>query len=222
MRHRLCMSKQSTRGPAFHSTHRAVRLLRLIILWNTMNSRCAEFFRENVNDGFKTLAFFFRLRSINQSNQSNPVLLKERVHIPRTRCAGGAAMLWGALPLDRVGSCRLFFTDDLHDTLSWVPASDKPHTFKSCFTHSSQVFFGRPGPFLPGTGLDLTLFISPLERMTCPNHLSWRSRTRTARSHRYINKLRQEKNGWGIPGDIFNWIWPIITQSTDAYMHHQT
>ena len=120
----------------------------------------------------------------NQSiNQSNPVLLKERVRIPRTRHAGGAAMLWGVLPLDGVGSCRLFFTDDLHDTLSWVPASDKPHTFKSCFTHSSQVFFGRPGPFLPGTGLDLTLFISPLERMTCPNRLSRRSRTRTARSH---------------------------------------
>ena len=68
-------------------------------------------------------------------------------------------------------------------TLSWVPASDKPHTFKSWFTHSSQVFFSRPGPFLPGTGLDLTLFISQLERMTRPNHLSWRSRTRTARSH---------------------------------------
>ena len=64
-----------------------------------------------------------------------------------------------------------------------TPASDKPHTFKSCFTHSSQVFFGRPGPFLPGTGLDLTLFISPLERMTCPNHLSPRFRTRTPRSH---------------------------------------
>ena len=93
-------------------------------------------------------------------NQSNPVLLKERVRIPRTRRARGAAMLWRRLPLDGVGSCRLFFTDDLHDNLSWVPASDKPHTFKSCFTHSSQVFFGRPGPFLPGTGLDLTLFIS--------------------------------------------------------------
>ena len=115
--------------------------------------------------------------------QSNPVLLKERVRIPRTRRAGGAAMLWGRLPLDGVGSCRLFFTDDLHDNLSWVPASDKPHTFKSCFTHSSQVFFGRPGPFLPGTGLDLTLFISPLERMTCPNHLSRHSRTRMAWSH---------------------------------------
>ena len=62
---------------------------------------------------------------INQSiNQSNPVLLKERVRIPRTRRAGGAAMLWGRLPLDGVGSCRLFFTDDLHDNLSWVPASD--------------------------------------------------------------------------------------------------
>ena len=124
--------------------------------------------------------------NFNQSiNQSNPVLLKERVRIPRTRHAGGAAMLWGKLLLDGVGSCRLFFTDDLHDNLSWVPASDKPHTFKSCFTHSSQVFFGRPGPFLPGTasGLDLTLFISPLERMTCPNHLSRRSRTRMARSH---------------------------------------
>ena len=105
------------------------------------------------------------------------------MRIPRTRRAGGAAMLWGAFPLDGVGSCRLFFTDDLHDTLSWVLASDKPHTFKSCFTHSSQVFFGRPGPFLPGTGLDLTLFILPLERITCPNHLSRRSRTRTARSH---------------------------------------
>ena len=125
-----------------------------------------------------------QINSINQSiNQSNPVLLKERVRIPRTRRAGGAAMLWRRLPLDGVGSCRLFFTDDLHDNLSWVPASDKPHTFKSCFTHSSQVFFGRPGPFLPGTGLDLTLFISPLERMTCPNHLSRRSRTRMARSH---------------------------------------
>ena len=134
---------------------------------------------------------FFQNRSslniiwlINQSiNQSNPVLLKERVRIPRMRRAGGPAMLWGRLPLDGVGSCRLFFTDDLHDNLSWVPASDKPHTFKSCFTHSSQVFFGHPGPFLPGTGLDLTLFISPLERMTCPNHLSRRSRTRMARSH---------------------------------------
>ena len=115
--------------------------------------------------------------------RSASVLLKERVRIPRTRRAGGAAMLWRRLPLDGVGSCRLFFTDDLHDNLSWVPASDKPHTFKSCFTHSSQVFFGRPGPFLPGTGLDLTLFISPLERMTCPNHLSRRSRTRMARSH---------------------------------------
>ena len=122
-------------------------------------------------------------RSLISPIQSNPVLLKERVRIPRTRRAGGAAMLWRRLPLDGVGSCRLFFTDDLHDNLSWVPASDKPHTFKSCFTHSSQVFFGRPGPFLPGTGLDLTLFISPLERMTCPNHLSRRSRTRMARSH---------------------------------------
>ena len=75
-------------------------------------------------------------------------LLKERVRIPRTRRAGGAAMLWRRLPLDGVGSCRLFFTDDLHDNLSWVPASDKPHTFKACFTHSSQVFFGRPGPFM--------------------------------------------------------------------------
>ena len=112
------------------------------------------------------------IMQINQSiNQSNPVLLKERVRIPRTRRAGGAAMLWGRLPWDGVGSCRLFFTDDLHDNLSWVPASDKPHTFKSCFTHSSQVFFGRPGPFLSGTGLDLTLFISPLEHMTCPKHL---------------------------------------------------
>ena len=119
----------------------------------------------------------------NSINQSNPVLLKERVRIFRTRHAGSTAMLLGVLPLDGVGSCRLFFTDDLHDTLSWVPASDRPHTFKSCFTHSSQVFFGRPAPFLPGTGLDLTLFFSPLERMTCPNHLSRRSRTRTARSH---------------------------------------
>ena len=132
----------------------------------------------------KIVVSLFKFQSINQSiNQSNPVLLKERVRIPRTRRAGGAAMLWRRLPLDGVGSCRLFFTDDLHDNLSWVPASDKPHTFKSCFTHSSQVFFGRPGPFLPGTGLDLTLFISPLERMTCPNHLSRRSRTRMARSH---------------------------------------
>ena len=120
---------------------------------------------------------------INQSIKSNPVLLKEWVRMPRTRRVGGAAMLWGALPLDGVGSCRLFFTDDLHDTLSRVLASDKPHTFKSCFTHSSQVFFGRPGPFLPGTGLDIILFISPLGRMTCPNHLSRRSRTRMARSH---------------------------------------
>ena len=124
------------------------------------------------------------LSTINQSiNQSNPVLLKERVCIPRTCRAGGAAMLWGALPLEGVGSCRLFLTDDLHDTLSWVPASDKPHTFKSCFTHSSQVFLGCPEPFLSGPGLDVTLFISPLERMTCPNHLSRRSRTRLARSH---------------------------------------
>ena len=111
----------------------------------------------------------------NQSNQSNPVLLKEPVRIPRTRRAGGAAMLWGALPLGGVGSCRLFSTDDLQDTLSQVPASDKPHSFKSCFTHSSQVFFGHPGPFLPGTGLDLPLCISPLERMICLNHLSRRS-----------------------------------------------
>ena len=116
-------------------------------------------------------------------NQSNPVLLKERARIPRTCRAGGTAMLWGALPLDGVGFCQLFFTDDLHDTLSRLPASDKPHTFKSCFTHSSQAFIGRPGPFLPGTVLDLTLFISPLECMTCPNHLSQRSRPRTARSH---------------------------------------
>ena len=129
------------------------------------------------------MPFLHGLFSQSIINQSNPVLLKERVRIPRTRRAGGAAMLWGRLPLDQVGSCRLFFTDDLHDNLSWVPASDKPHTFKSCFTHSSQVFFGCPGPFLPGTGLDLTLFISPLERMTCPNHLSRRSRTRMARSH---------------------------------------
>ena len=133
---------------------------------------------ENLN--IKTRNLYYWNSTI---NQSNPVLLKERVRIPRTRHAGGAAMLWGRLPLDGVGSCRLFFTDDFHNNLSWVPASDKPHTFKSCFTHSSQVFFGRPGPFLPGTGLDLTLFISPLERMTCPNHLSRRSRTRMARSH---------------------------------------
>ena len=118
---------------------------------------------------------------INQSIKSS--FVKGAGAHPQNALAGGAAMLWGRLPLDRVGSCRLFFTDDLHDNLSWVPASDKPHTFKSCFTHSSQVFFGRPGPFLPGTGLDLTLFISPLERMTCPNHLSRRSRTRMARSH---------------------------------------
>ena len=116
-------------------------------------------------------------------NQSNPVLIKERVRIPRTRHAEGAVMLWGALLLEGVGSCRLFFTDDLHDTISWVPASGKPHAFKSCFTHSSQVFFGRPWPFIPGTGLDLTLFISLLECMTCPNHLSRRSRTRMTRSH---------------------------------------
>ena len=133
----------------------------------------------------------------NQSiNQLNPVLLKERVRIPRTRRAGGAAMLWGRLPLDGIGSCWLFFTDDLHDNLSWVPASDKPHTFKSCFTHSSQVFFGRPGPFLPGTGLDLTLFISPLERMTCPNHLSQRSRTRMARSHIPSLACSSSIDGW--------------------------
>ena len=74
-------------------------------------------------------------------NQSNPVLLKERVRIPRTRRAGGAALLWRRLPLDGVGSSRLFFTDDLHDNLSWVPASDKPHTFKSCFTHSSEMIY---------------------------------------------------------------------------------
>ena len=116
-------------------------------------------------------------------NQINSVLLKEQVRIPRTCRAGGTAMLWGVLPLDVVGSCRLFFTDDLQDTLSWVPASDKPHAFKSCFTHLSQVFFRHPGLFLPGTGLDLTLFISPLERMTCPNHLSRSSQTRRARSH---------------------------------------
>ena len=120
----------------------------------------------------------FKQNTEQSINQSNPVLLKERVRIPRTRRAGGAAMLWWAIPLDGVGSCRLFFTDDLHDILPWVPASDKPQTFKSCFTHSSQVFFGRAGPFLPGTGLDFTLFISPLERMTCPNHLSRRSRTK--------------------------------------------
>ena len=71
-------------------------------------------------------------QSINQSiNQSNPVLLKEQVRIPRTHRAGGTAMLWGRLPLDGVGSCRLFFTDDLHDNLSWVPASDKPHTVET-------------------------------------------------------------------------------------------
>ena len=71
------------------------------------------------------------LSTIKSINQSNPVLLKEWVRIPRKRRARGAAMLWGALPFDGVGSCQLFFTDDLHDTLSWVPASDKPHTFKS-------------------------------------------------------------------------------------------
>ena len=82
-----------------------------------------------------TWLYHFQVRinkcfSIQSINQSNPVLLKERVRIPRTCRAGGAAMLWGALPLEGVGSCRLFFTDDLHDTLSWVPASDKPHTFQ--------------------------------------------------------------------------------------------
>ena len=66
----------------------------------------------------RTLGYTTAYQSI---NQSNPVLLKERVHIPRTRRAGGAAMLWGRLPLDGVGSCRLFFTDDLHNNLSWVP-----------------------------------------------------------------------------------------------------
>ena len=145
--------------------------LGLILTWHQLSSRPL------LRDKFQVISQVISI------NQSNPVLLKERVRIPRTCRAGGAAMLWGRLPLDGVGSCRLFFTDDLHDNLSWVPASDKPHTFKSCFTHSSQVFFGRPGPFLPGTGLDLTLFISPLERMTCPNHLSRCSRTRMARSH---------------------------------------
>ena len=57
-------------------------------------------------------------------NQINSVLLKEQVRIPRTCRAGGTAMLWGVLPLDVVGSCRLFFTDDLQDTLSWVPVWD--------------------------------------------------------------------------------------------------
>ena len=48
-------------------------------------------------------------QSINQSiSQSNPVLLKERVRIPRTRRVGGAAMLWGALPLDGVGSWKKY------------------------------------------------------------------------------------------------------------------
>ena len=100
-------------------------------------------------------------------NQSNPVLLKERVRIPRTRRAGGAAMLWGRLPLDGVGSCRLFFTDDLHDNLSWVPASDKPHTFKSCFTHSSQVFFGRPGPFRTSQSHVANVKASSLWKLAC-------------------------------------------------------
>ena len=136
---------------------------------------------------------------------------EERVRIPRTRRAGGAAMLWRRLLLDGVGSCRLFFTDDLHDNLSWVPASDKPHTFKSCFTHSSQVFFGRPGPFLPGTGLDLTLFISPLERMTCPNHLSRRSRTRMARSH--IPSLACSSSTDGSSGGLTPQIQRIIARS---------
>ena len=103
-------------------------------------------------------------------------------HPQNAPCRRLSDALRGA-PIRRDRLCRLFFTDDLHDTLSWVPASDKPHSFRSCFTHSSQVFFGRPGPFVPGTGLDLTLFISPLERMTCPNHLSRRSRSRTARWH---------------------------------------
>ena len=45
--------------------------------------------------------FLYLALTYNQSiNQSNPVLLKEGVRIPRTRHAGGAAMLWGALPLD--------------------------------------------------------------------------------------------------------------------------
>ena len=158
---------------------------------NASSPKCFRLFLMSLRTYPKNLMKIYS--SILSINQSNPVLLKERVRIPRTRRAGGAAMLWRRLPLDGVGSCRLFFTDDLHDNLSWVPASDKPHTFKSCFTHSSQVFFGRPGPFLPGTGLDLTLFISPLERMTCPNHLSRRSRTRMARSH--IPSLLW-KNGW--------------------------
>ena len=51
-------------------------------------------------------------------NQSNPVLLKERVRIPRTRRARGAVMLWGALPLDGAGSCRLFFTDEMFSQVS--------------------------------------------------------------------------------------------------------
>ena len=118
--------------------------------------------------------FNWPVQSIN--HQSNPVLLKERVRIPRTRRAGGTAMRWGRLPLDGVGSCRLFFTDDLHDNLSWVPASDKPHTFKSCFTHSSQVFFGRPGPFLPGTGLDLTSSHKDMDSLNIENiHADWRT-----------------------------------------------
>ena len=51
---------------------------------------------------------------------NGPVLEKQH-------CSKTIHMLWGALPLDGVGSCRLFFTDDLRDTLSWVPPSDKPH-----------------------------------------------------------------------------------------------
>ena len=37
-------------------------------------------------------------------NQSNPVLLKERVRIPSTRRAGGTALLWGALLCLRHGA----------------------------------------------------------------------------------------------------------------------
>ena len=62
--------------------------------------------------------------------------------------------------------------------------AERLQALRSSLTHSSQVFLGRPGPFLPGIGMVLTLFISLEERMTWPNHHSRRSRMTTASSHR--------------------------------------
>ena len=94
----------------------------------------------------------------------------------------GRTILREALQLCGVGSSRLFFTNDLHPALSWASQGLSLKAPRSPLTHSDHVFLGLPGPLLPAMDIDLTLLISPEDRLTCPNHLSLPLLTRMTRT----------------------------------------